>query len=141
MFFFKNKKLSEISDKLDHALQLINEQQAELQTLYDKLENMENMNQSIASNIHENAETANQILIEFSASEEKHWNELADYLGNVAEQNSADLKKQEGKIKENQKDLLERIDKLDQKQTELNSNVENDVRLLLLNSVMDQMPL
>ena len=106
MFFFKNKKLSEISDKLDHALQLINEQQAELQTLYDKLENMENMNQSIASNIHENAETANQIL-----------------------------------IKENQKDLLERIDKLDQKQTELNSNVENDVRLLLLNSVMDQMPL
>ena len=30
MFFFKNKKLSEISDKLDHALQLINEQQAEL---------------------------------------------------------------------------------------------------------------
>lgn len=144
LFFFKRKKLIEIETKLDRVLEMLENQG-------QKVEDGRNIDRQFLC---EALDKKTEMLLNESkysgeaieATQRQCESKISDAVG----QNTEEIKelckileKRDGTVKKTLKSLQQGIDKEQEMSGELAEKLElteNEIRMLLLNSVMDQLP-
>lgn len=144
MFFFRRKKLYEIETKVDRLLQMMESQSQDIS------DNEKNIRQFLAKILSEQTE----ILLNKNSSGvkdiETELKDTASRITLLVQQNAAVIQKLcmiQEKSDKNAKEFLSAIQKGIEEEQKIEKEaadkidlVENEIRLLLINSVMEQIP-
>lgn len=159
MFFFKKKKLLEIDSKIDTILKIVNKQEEEIQLISKSLNNIIIENQAnndaickildqfkkeleiyTARTIEQITENQSELLEEFVSYVSERFSKTEENI--LTEMRKAEIYGKDicEQLENNKILIINAIDKVNENSKISIELIEKDIKLLLLNSVMEQLP-